>query len=909
LFPLLALVAVVCSAPSAGPNAAGPLAAALAQGPGGPILVITSALNAFTGYYAEILRAEGLASFAVEDISLISSSTLASYDVAILGEMPLTAPQVTMLGEWVNGGGNLIAMRPDKQLATLLGLESAASELSNKYFLVNTSSGPGAGIVAETIQFHGTADLYTLAGASSVATLYSDATTPTANPAVTLREVGVNGGHAASFAFDLAKSVIYTRQGNPAWAGQERDGVAPIRADDMFHGAPMWVDSRKMHIPQADEAQRLLANLITQINLARTPLPRLWYFPNGWKAVVIMTGDDHGLPGGTAGRFNLYAAASPPGCAVAKWECIRSTSYLYATTPLTAAQAAAYTAQGFEVSIHVTTNCANFASTAQLESFYVAQLNIWRGKYKGTPEPSTHRPHCIVWSDWDSQPRVEVAHGIRLDTAYYYYPKSFAAAYPGFFTGSGVPMRYAAVDGSMIDMYQATTQLTDESGQGYPGTIDALLDGALGPDGFYGAFTANMHTDLAWSAGSDAIIASAKRHNVPVISARQVLQWVDARNNSSFDDIAWDSSTGTLRFVMRVDAGTNGMLRALVPGTTTSRTLSGVTRDGVVVPYAVQTIKGTEYAVVTAVSGSYEATYSPRVADRTAADFNRGTVDGDGYVSQTTDGEVILKPAVAAEFSGGALPAGWFSTPWGPGGTAVVKQGAVTLDAAIMGTSEYYASGHSLEFSASFDGASYQSAGFGVDFAAPNVMIFTTYTGGALYARTVKGSMSALTPIPGHWLGSAHRYRIDWDASTVTYTIDGVRVATHSMSFGTTRLRPLFIDVWAGKGAVGVDWVRMGPYTTSTSFLSRIFDAGAPAVWGALSWRGATPPGTAMSMFVRTGETPTPDSTWSPFMPVASSSAWIGQVGRCAQYNARLSTTDAAQTPELQDVTLEWVPQ
>ena len=29
--------------------------------------------------------------------------------------MPLTAAQVTMFTTWVNGGGNLIAMRPDKQ--------------------------------------------------------------------------------------------------------------------------------------------------------------------------------------------------------------------------------------------------------------------------------------------------------------------------------------------------------------------------------------------------------------------------------------------------------------------------------------------------------------------------------------------------------------------------------------------------------------------------------------------------------------------------------------------------------------------------------------------------------------------------------------------------------------------------
>ena len=65
----------------------------------------------------------------------------------ILGETPLTAPQVTMFTTWVNGGGNLIAMRPDKQLAGLLGLTDAAATLSNAYLLVNTAAAPGAGIV------------------------------------------------------------------------------------------------------------------------------------------------------------------------------------------------------------------------------------------------------------------------------------------------------------------------------------------------------------------------------------------------------------------------------------------------------------------------------------------------------------------------------------------------------------------------------------------------------------------------------------------------------------------------------------------------------------------------------------------------------------------------------------------
>ena len=158
----------------------------------------------------------------------MSSTVLASYDVVILGEMALTSGQVTMLSDWVNAGGHLIAMRPDKKLAGLLGLTDLSSTLSNAYLLVNTSSGPGVGIVNQTIQYHGTADRYSLSGASSLATLYSNATTSTSNPAVTLKNVGSNGGQAAAFTYDLARSVVYTRQGNPAWAGQERDGYASV---------------------------------------------------------------------------------------------------------------------------------------------------------------------------------------------------------------------------------------------------------------------------------------------------------------------------------------------------------------------------------------------------------------------------------------------------------------------------------------------------------------------------------------------------------------------------------------------------------------------------------------------------------------------------------------------------------
>ena len=567
-----------------------------------PILIISTGSNPFSSYYTEILRAEGFNEFDAKDVSTISSPVLASYDVVILGEMPLTSTQVSMFTDWVNAGGHLIAMRPDKKLAGLLGLSDQSSTSSDRYLLVNTSSGPGAGIVNETIQYHGTADLYSLNGASSLAILYSDATTMTSRPAVTLKAVGGNGGQAAAFTYDLARSVVYTRQGNPAWAGQERDGYYPIRSDDLFY--PGWIDLNKVAIPQADEQQRLLANLMISMNASKKPLPRFWYLPRSLEAAVVMTGDDHGN-NGTAGRFDDYMAMSPSGCSVANWECIRGTSYIYPDTPLSRTAAAAYSNAGFEISAHISSNCQDWTPSS-LEAFFDDDLSSWSAVYSAIPKPTTSRLHCIVWSDYSSMPVVELNHGIRLDVNYYYWPPEWINNRPGMFTGSGMPMRFTDSDGNLIDVYQATTQMTDESGQSYPYTINSLLDKAIGPEGYYGVFTANMHNDTAESSGAEAIVNSALTRGIPVVSARQMLQWLDGRNASRFSSLSW--SGNTLSFTISAGSGANGLV-AMVP-MINGLTINRITYNGSDISITVDTIKGIQYAFFWAASGDYQVTYA-----------------------------------------------------------------------------------------------------------------------------------------------------------------------------------------------------------------------------------------------------------------------------------------------------------
>ena len=213
--------------------------------------LIASTTNPFSAYTGEILRAEGFSFATVDTAHLPHTARLLrhSRDRRRRAHERASDDVVEL------GSGRRQPDRASSGQATrsLLGLTDLGLDAVERLPQASTPPpAPGAGIVGQTMQFHGTADRYTLNGATAVASLYSNATTATVNPAVTLRSVGSNGGQAAAFTFDLARSIVLTRQGNPSWVGQERDGVVGIRPDDLFFGAkagdvqPDWLDTTKI---------------------------------------------------------------------------------------------------------------------------------------------------------------------------------------------------------------------------------------------------------------------------------------------------------------------------------------------------------------------------------------------------------------------------------------------------------------------------------------------------------------------------------------------------------------------------------------------------------------------------------------------------------------------------------------
>lgn len=598
-----------------------------------PILLVVNkeSDNPFGIYFTEIMRAEGLNCFDTTDLSTLQPVSLEKYDVVILAETPLDVAQAEMFEAFVAQGGRLVGMKNANSMEAVFGVKRSEGSLSKGYIKTESSHLASKGINSSTMQLHDDADLYDLSGAQPIAYLYSDRETATEHPAIAINKFGE--GSAVLFAFDLAKSITYMRQGNPKRANQDIDGLDGVRSVDMFVD---WIDLERIQIPQADEQQRLFVNILTQ--LSQRPLPRLWYFPEDKKSVLIATGDSHMNPANfiedvltrveaRGGHFTVYYTpqiVDDIGRA-ARWSRFWLTDYVPLVSNLLGEEFGSPTplmvedwrTRGHEITLH---------------PYVETGLDEWELYWKEftgrgyAPLSQTVRTHRILWTGWMETARVQASYGMRMNFDYYHVGPSLQKKNGewsnGHLTGSGRPMKFIDEQGRIIDLYQQLTQIADEhlipmdvpGWGGWPQftaqeavevSID-LLDRSVNGD--YCAIGGQFHVDPFQLGGVPAekgrillegTLDYANQLGVPILSAQEWLDFTDLRHDADFKNVVWDSNASTLTFNLLPPEQPENTLTILLPTQYADKALSTTSVDSVTTPISNRLVLGdTEYALI-----------------------------------------------------------------------------------------------------------------------------------------------------------------------------------------------------------------------------------------------------------------------------------------------------------------------
>jgi hypothetical protein len=659
--------------------------------PNQPILIVQDSTSSdpYQNFVPELLTTEGLNGFQTAQLGDLTATFLANYDVVILPHLAVSAAQATLLQNYVNAGGTLVGFRPDLQLAGVFGATSTGSTLAEAWLKINTATPYGSGLAGQVLKFHGTADLYTLSSASPLATLYQSPTTSTSAAAVAINTFGQ--GRAILFSFDLTQSIVLTRQGNPAWAGypNNHDGFQTMRPSQMFMDAPTGAswndngDNALNDVPEADEQLRLFSNAVELSNAPRRPLPRFWYFPNQARALLLMTGDQHGDAesnstsevntvqsfGGSFSEFLWFPYGSISNATVNGW-----------------------LASGNAVGIH-------FDDTGETDSSGVGGSKAtWAGMqgvlnnaitsfattFPSAPAPVTTRDHFLIWAsnaadgsaDQTAQAKLFQNAGIALDTTFSAFPKRW-----GYMTGSGLPMKFLDTKtGSVIGVYEQATQYEDDIqllsnsyGLGWDlNTAQQHYQQSLSDslNKYNTVVTMLFHPDEWIASGHQAfatpVLQYAQSHSIPMPSTASWLSFCQGRTAASLTGTSFSSNTLTFS-----TGGGPAGLTLMVPAASGASAVSAFAVDGTPQSFTVASYQGIAYATVTLGAGAHNiaVTYAPAgrilgsVTPAAAATVTTIQVQS-ASVTQS------VQPASDGSYAVGPLPAGNYTvTPASSGYT------------------------------------------------------------------------------------------------------------------------------------------------------------------------------------------------------------------------------------------------
>ena len=218
-----------------------------------------------------------------------------------------------------------------------------------------------------------------------------------------------------------------------------------------------------------------------------------------------------------------------------------------------------------------------------------------------------HRGHCTIWTGWVDMAKILQENGIKMDLSYYPY-RYFQS---GYLNGSGLPMKFIDENGTILDLYEQSTQwaddvtLTDKTFVN-PFSIRDLIKATENTlkeslEIYHTALTFCIHpinmrpnilNSIEWLK---SVLEYCKRNNIPVLDATSWLKFTENRRKIRLIDVKESESTFT--FKINSSSSINN-LTLIVSSSYKGRKISQVKVNGIDKDYILKTINGIEYGII-----------------------------------------------------------------------------------------------------------------------------------------------------------------------------------------------------------------------------------------------------------------------------------------------------------------------
>jgi hypothetical protein len=343
------------------------------------------------------------------------------------------------------------------------------------------------------------------------------------------------------------------------------------------------------------------------MNTNAKPLPRLWYFPDTLKCLVTLTND---------GEYKSEKDFEPQFSDIDSMGA-KMSIYIIGVDDVSRDWVDKWTAKGFEIAGHPDdTKEAGNPDWNNMDSVIKAKKNEISGKYG--LKMRTIVNHWFVWCgrdpdgkpDFAAQARLEELNGIELDLNYAHYdlksnqPEHFLGPLgtnQGNFTGSGLVMKFATVDGKVINVYQQMNAVYDQQYneshdlEGFFKSFKGLMDRSLNNE-VYSFISVKSHNDEYYFSKIPLMkmLAYANSNGIPVWTALKFLDFIKMRDEASFANIAW--SHCKLSFDLNSSLTHNNNLTIMIPYNYGNKIIKGILKNDNEASFIVRKVKGSDYA-------------------------------------------------------------------------------------------------------------------------------------------------------------------------------------------------------------------------------------------------------------------------------------------------------------------------